>query len=431
MISYLNIINILHRFFTYLILLMGLFLVKYPVRADILDEITKESYHANVDNRFDTFLSRPDIGIDSDAAIVSNETITNTEKAIVFYQDIVSRGGWQQLANRPLRLGDSSVLVQKLRERLIISGDLDSSKGFSSVFDSYVESAVKFFQARHGLFPDGVVDIATLKAINVPADLRLRQLRVNLLRISNLLKSKMGSRYVLINIPSASMEAVENDKVALRSVAIVGRIDRQTPILHSKIDRIMLNPYWVIPRSIIKKDLVELVREYPEYLKESNIHIINDKGKEVLPEDVDWNSADLPHFIFRQDSGKNNAMASTKIEFYSQNNSYMHDTPEPFLFSNTVRFETSGCVRVKNIIDLNVWLLKNMPGWSRHDIEEVIKTRKTTPVKLDMEVLIHFVYISAWSTKDLVVQFRDDVYGLDNVYINSIPLPGKYSVNST
>ncbi|CAL9918927.1 L,D-transpeptidase YcbB [Candidatus Liberibacter solanacearum] len=221
MISYLNIINILHRFFTYLILLMGLFLVRYPVRADILDEITKESYHANVDNRFDTFLSRPDIGIDSYAAIVSNETIANTEKAIVFYQDIVSRGGWQQLANRPLRLGDSSVLVQKLRERLIISGDLDSSKGFSSVFDSYVESAVKFFQARHGLFPDGVVDIATLKAINVPADLRLRQLRVNLLRISNLLKSKMGSRYVLINIPSASMEAVENDKVALRSVAIV------------------------------------------------------------------------------------------------------------------------------------------------------------------------------------------------------------------
>ncbi|MEG8098693.1 L,D-transpeptidase family protein [Candidatus Liberibacter brunswickensis] len=414
--------------FVYLVLPMVMFIAIQPANADdnVLDEMIKESYHSAVDDRFDNFLFRSDMGIDSDYAIVSKKTIATTEKAIAFYQDILSRGGWPKLAVHNLRLGSSTALVQKLRERLIISGDLDSSKGFSSVFDSYVESAVKLFQMRHGLHPSGVVDDSTISAMNVPVDFRIRQLRLNLVRIEKLLEKNMGISYVLVNIPAASLEAVANGKVELRSEVIVGRIDRQTPILHSRINRIIFNPYWVIPRSIIKNDVMSLLRQYPQYLKDNNIHMINDKGKEVFSEEVDWNSDDPPNFIFRQEPGKINAMASTKIEFYSQYNTYMHDTPEPTLFNNILRFETSGCVRVRNIIDLDVWLLKNNPDWSRYNIEEVIKTRKTTPIQLAKEVPIHFVYISAWSSKDSIIQFRDDIYGLDNVHIEYIPLPERH-----
>ncbi|KAE9517874.1 murein L,D-transpeptidase [Candidatus Liberibacter asiaticus] len=430
MVGYLKINKRLYCFFVYLILPMGLSLVEQPIHASVLDEIINESYHSIVNDRFDNFLARVDMGIDSDIPIISKETIAQTEKAIAFYQDILSRGGWPELPIRPLHLGNSSVSVQRLRERLIISGDLDPSKGLSVAFDAYVESAVKLFQMRHGLDPSGMVDSSTLEAMNVPVDLRIRQLQVNLMRIKKLLEQKMGLRYVLVNIPAASLEAVENGKVGLRSTVIVGRVDRQTPILHSRINRIMFNPYWVIPRSIIQKDMMALLRQDPQYLKDNNIHMIDEKGKEVFVEEVDWNSPEPPNFIFRQDPGKINAMASTKIEFYSRNNTYMHDTPEPILFNNVVRFETSGCVRVRNIIDLDVWLLKDTPTWSRYHIEEVVKTRKTTPVKLATEVPVHFVYISAWSPKDSIIQFRDDIYGLDNVHVGIIPLPEDHPIDS-
>lgn len=401
------------------------------VYANTLDEVIEESYHSSSNASFDTLLSRSDYNIDSDVPIVSNVAVANIEKSIVFYQSIVDRGGWQQLPeSSSMRLGDISVLVQKLRERLIISCDLDPAKGFSSVFDSYVKAAVEYFQSRHGLLPNGIVDQSTIKAMNVPADVRLRQLRVNLVRIRSLLKKNMGSRYVVANIPSAMIEAVEGGKVALRSIAVVGRVDRQTPILHSKIRRVILNPYWVIPRSIIQKDIVYLMRRDPSYLKDNNIRMISDKGIEMASEEFDWYSSDPSHFIFRQDPGKINAMASTKIEFYSQSNSYMHDTPEPSLFGNTMRFETSGCIRVSNITNLNVWLLKETPGWSRSSIEEVVKTRKTTPIVLNVEVQIHFIYISAWSVKDLVVQFRDDVYGLDKINMD-VPAPIVHSIKSS
>ncbi|AKK19915.1 L,D-transpeptidase family protein [Candidatus Liberibacter africanus] len=430
MIEYLKRNKILHRFFVYLMLPMVVFVIRYPARADVLDEMIKESYHTSIDGRFDNVLSRSEMSVNSDSALVSKMTVAQMEKAIAFYQSIQDRGGWPQLESHHLHLGSSSVLVQRLRERLIISGDLDSSKGFSSVFDSYVESAVKFFQIRHGLLPSGIVDDSTLQALNVSVEMRIRQLRVNLLRINNLLGKKMGVRYVMVNIPSASLEAVDSGRVELRSVVIVGKVDRQTPILHSRINRIVFNPYWVIPRSIIQKDIMAIQRQDPQYLKENNIHMINDRGKEVFADEVDWDSADAPNFLFRQDPGKINAMASTKIEFYSRNNTYMHDTPDPTLFDNVLRFETSGCVRVRNIMDLNIWLLKNNSNWSRYNIEEVVKTRKTTPVQLTKEIPIHFIYISAWSTKDSIIQFRDDIYGLDNIHIESIPLPEEHSVDS-
>ncbi|AHA27698.1 L,D-transpeptidase family protein [Candidatus Liberibacter americanus] len=411
--------------------LYSIFFVSFSVYANTLDEVIENSYHSNANSSFDASISSINYKMNSDVPLVSSISVANIERSIAFYRSIVNRGGWQELPEYgSMRLGDNGVLVQRLRERLIISGDLDPSLGFSAVFDSYVKAAVEFFQIRHGLLPNGIVDKSTIAAMNVPADFRLRQLLVNLSRIKIMLKKNMGSRYVVANIPDATIEAVDGGKVAFRSIAIVGRVDRQTPILHSKIRRIVFNPYWVIPRSIIKKDIIDLIREYPSYLKDNNIRILNYKGIEITPEDVDWELPDASNFIFRQDPGKINAMASTKIEFYSNANVYMHDTPEPALFGNIDRFETSGCIRVSNITNLSLWLLKETPGWSRSHIEEIIKTRKTTPVVLSAEVPIHFIYISAWSVKDSVVQFRDDIYGLDNISTH-VPSPIVHSIKST
>lgn len=125
------------------------------------------------------------------------------------------------------------------------------------------------------------------------------------------------------------------------------------------------------------------------------------------------NAPKAPNLMFRQDPGKINAMASTKINFHNPNNEYLHDTPQQGLFNKLMRFESSGCMRVQNVRDLITWLLRDTPGWNRQEIERVISTRQNNVIKLSQEVPVYIVYITAWSAKDNVVQFRDDIYKRD------------------
>jgi murein L,D-transpeptidase YcbB/YkuD len=230
-------------------------------------------------------------------------------------------------------MGVSEPEVRLLRQRLIASGDLDRNAGLSNAFDSYVDGAVKKFQARHGLPPDGVLGNYSYQALNVSADVRLGQLETNLVRLRSM-SGFLGDRYVMVNIPAAQIEAVENGRVVLRHTAIVGKIDRQTPILNSKIHEVILNPYWTSPRSIIEKDIVPLMRKDPTYLSRNNIRLFDGKGNEVAPETIDWHAEKAPDLMFRQDPGKGNAMSSTKINFHNPHAVYMHDTPQQGVFNS-------------------------------------------------------------------------------------------------
>jgi murein L,D-transpeptidase YcbB/YkuD len=225
----------------------------------------------------------------------------------------------------------------------------------------------------------------------------------------------LGDRYVVVNIPAAQIEAIDGDKVALRHTAIVGKISRQTPILNSKIHEIILNPYWTAPRSIVEKDIMPLMREDPTYLTRNAIRLFDGNGDEVAPETIDWNAEEAPKLMFRQDPGKINAMSSTKINFHNPHAVYMHDTPQQSLFGKLLRFESSGCVRVENVRDLSTWLLRDTPGWDRQYMEQVIASGVNTPIELAEPVPVYFTYISAWSTADGIVQFRDDIYRRDGV----------------
>lgn len=380
---------------------------------DALDDIINAPRRGAWDDQFDAKASRSATAVVSNTPIFGMDTLANTQNAIGQYQQIVSAGGWPQV-NSPVRLemGVSDPSVQALRQRLIISGDLPRSAGISNSFDSYVDGAVKRFQARHGLPSDGVLGEYSVKALNVAADVRLGQLNTNIVRLQSM-SGDLGERYVLVNIPAAYIEAVENGRVATRHTAVVGRISRQTHIINSKIYEVILNPYWTSPRSIVEKDIVPLMRKDPEYLKKNSIRLIDGKGNEVAPETIDWNAEKAPNLTFRQDPGKTNAMASTKINFHNPNNEYMHDTPQQGLFNKLARFESSGCVRVQNVRDLTTWLLRDTPGWSRQQIEATIRAGQNSPIKLAVEVPVYFKYITAWAATDGVVQFRDDIYEMD------------------
>lgn len=351
----------------------------------------------------------------SNTPIFSAKTPQLIQNAIGVYRNIHANGGWPVVpANKKLRLGTVSPNVRILRKRLVISGDLAPTAGQSDVYDSWVDAAVKRFQIRHGLPYDGVLGRYTFAAMNIPASIRLGQLETNLVRLRSM-AGFLGHRYVMVNIPAAHIEAVENNIVASRHTAIVGKVDRQSPILNSQIHEINLNPFWTAPVSIVKKDIIPLMQKNPQYLTENSIRIFAPDGQEIPPEAVNWNSDEAVDYMFRQDPGKINAMGSVKINFQNPHAVYMHDTPQQSLFSRLLRFESSGCVRVQNVRDLVAWLAKDTPGWDRRAVERVIESGERIDLVLAEKVPVYFTYITAWATPDGVVQFRDDIYRRDGV----------------
>jgi len=386
----------------------------FAQEADVIGEVLKSSRRGNWDDEFDSKANQSG-EVKANLPIFSPQTVGYIERAIGQYQDIVSRGGWPVVpADKKLQLGVSHADVEILRKRLMISGDLSTAAGISPAFDTYVDGAVKRFQSRHGLPADGVLGKYSYAAMNISASVRLGQLETNLVRLRSM-SGFLGDRYVMVNVPAAQIEAVEGDRVVLRHTAIVGKIDRQTPILNSKINEIIVNPYWNAPESIVRKDIIPLMRKNPNYLTENHIRILGPDGQEIDPTTIDWNTEDAAKFRFRQDPGAINAMASVKINFPSPENVYMHDTPSQGLFNKLMRFDSSGCVRVQNVRDLVTWLLRDTPGWSRQQFEATIKSGVNTPVNLAVPVPVYFTYISAWSTGDGAVHFRDDIYGRDGV----------------
>ncbi|MBE1203483.1 L,D-transpeptidase family protein [Aminobacter carboxidus] len=381
---------------------------------DVIGEVLGSSRRGNWDDQFDARVSQG-AKVASTLPVFTSQTAAFTQQAIGQYQNIVAQGGWPIVpATKKLRLGVEDPDVQVLRKRLMVSGDLSARAGLSDSFDTYVDAALKRFQARHGLPDDGVMGQYTYAAMNISAQIRLGQLETNLGRIQAQ-AGTLGQRYVNVNIPAAQVEAVENDRVVLRHTAIVGKVDRQSPIVNSKINEIVVNPYWNAPVSIVRKDIIPLMRKNPNYLTDNKIRLFAPDGSEVDPMNVDWSTEEAAKYRFRQDPGANNAMASVKINFPSPDGVYMHDTPQQSLFGKLMRFDSSGCVRVQNVRDLVTWILRDTPGWSRSHFEQTIKSGENTPIPVTNPVPVYFTYVSAWSTGDGVVQFRDDIYGLDGV----------------
>ncbi|MCA0418066.1 MAG: L,D-transpeptidase family protein [Proteobacteria bacterium] len=352
----------------------------------------------------------------SSTPMLSAEALQATEQAIVAYRDLAARGGWPQVQlPERMSVGAKGPGVVALRRRLIVTGDLDAAAGESSIYDSYVEAGVRRFQSRVGLSTTGSINRATVAALNVPIDRRIRQLETNVVRLRSW-SGNLGGRYVVANIPAAMVETVENGHVATRHAAGVGKIDRQSPLLQTKIPEVNFNPTWTVPASIIRKDLIPTMRKQPNYLTENKIRIISSSGSEIPPANVNWNSDEATRYTFRQDpGGEFNSLGFVRINIPSPHGVYMHDTPSKGIFGDDYRFVSSGCMRVQNVRDYVAWLLKNTPGWDRAKIDETIQSGQRVNARIADPVACYWVYVTAWATPDGGVQFRDDIYNKDGL----------------
>src|SRR6201996_654203 len=379
----------------------------------LLDELMRENQDNGVGSGFDN-ASRTVRLPKKSLPTLSPSTAETTQTSIAQYETIVAKGGWPNVPSSAngLSVGARGAAVPALRQRLSVAGDLELNSGDAQVFDSYVDAAVKRFQVRHGLHADGLVHEATLHALNVSADQRLAQLRTNAVRLKAL-TGNLGNRIVVANIPAAQVEAIENGVAVTRHTAVAGKPDRPSPDVRSKITQINFNPFWTVPVSIIRKDLIPKMQAEPDYLTKNHIRIFDPKNNELPPSQIDWYSAEAVNYKFKQDAGDFNSLGSIKINFPSPDGVYMHDTPSKNLFGEDFRFASSGCMRVQNVRELVYWILQESPGWSRAEIDEVIKSGERKDAKVAQPVPLHWVYVTAWATPDGVVQFRDDIYSRD------------------
>jgi murein L,D-transpeptidase YcbB/YkuD len=381
----------------------------------MLDELMRENQENGIGSGFDNASRNVRLPKKS-LPTLSPSTAETTQTSIAQYETIVAKGGWPEVPASAdgLRVGARGPAVPALRRRLSVAGDLELNSGDPEVFDSYVDAAVRRFQVRHGLHADGIVHEPTLHALNVSAERRLAQLRTNAIRLKAL-TGNLGNRIVVANIPAAQIEAIENGVAVTRHIAVAGKPDRPSPDVRSKIIQINFNPFWTVPVSIIRKDLIPKMQAEPDYLTRNHIRIFDPKNNELQPSQIDWYSAEAVNYKFKQDAGDFNSLGSMKINFPSPDGVYMHDTPSKNLFGEDFRFASSGCMRVQNVRELVYWILAETPGWSKTEIDEVVKSGERKDAKVLKPLPLYWVYVTAWATPDGVVQFRDDIYNRDGV----------------
>ena len=303
---------------------------------------------------------------------------------------------------------DSSLI--RIKRKLMYWKDLAPSDSIDVTFDHSTFLAVKKFQARHGIRVDGAIGKATIDALNFTRNRQHEQIIVNLERW-RWFPRDFGPHYVLVNIPDYTLNVIKNgDTVQTRRV-VVGVITRKTAVLSSTFSNIILNPTWTVPPTILEEDLLPAAKKKKSYFASKKITIYNSKGGMVSPSS--WNPDKYKNYRYVQAPGDDNSLGNVKFNFPNHYSVYLHDTNHRDYFNRTFRSLSSGCVRVENPLPLAQYMLGEKK-WSMEKICDIIFSGKTTVLPLKEKINIHQLYWTAWMDASGVLQFRQDIYNLDD-----------------
>ncbi len=337
-------------------------------------------------------------------------------EALSRYEASAASGGWPRVGAGPtLEPGMADPRIRSLRRRLQATGDAAPDASRSSLYDPALETAVRAFQARHGLEVDGLVGRETRAALNVPAQARVATLRLNLERLRAFLPG--GPSYVLVNVPAFEARLLRRSEALLETRVIVGRPDWRTPRVEGIISRVVVNPTWTVPRRIMMKETIPRLRRDRDYLARQNMRVFagwSSGAPELDPASIDWQSPEVRAYRLRQEPGPGNALGRLKFLFDNPYAVYLHDTPAKPLFERHVRAFSHGCIRIAKPVELAVLLLEGQGDWDAAALEAAIAEGETREVWLERPLPIHVVYWTAWGDADGTVQFRPDIYGRDS-----------------
>uniref|UniRef100_Q3APN4 L,D-TPase catalytic domain-containing protein n=1 Tax=Chlorobium chlorochromatii (strain CaD3) TaxID=340177 RepID=Q3APN4_CHLCH len=338
------------------------------------------------------------------------------KKELARYREIAKNGGWSAIpAGTLLQEGSRDARVPLLRQRLAASGDISSSAvaDTTTLYNPDVTKAVKRFQQQHGLWSDGVVGATTLRAINVSADERIGQLRVNLERCRWLLHD-ISPTSVIVNIPAYTLHYFEQGDRRWSTRVIVGQPKRPTPVFRADMQLLILNPRWVVPSTVLAKDVLPAVIKDPAYLRKKKLRVVDENGTIIDPATIKWSSysaSTLPYRL-QQKSGDDGALGRIKFLMPNRYTIYLHDTPDKALFQKTQRAFSSGCIRVQHPEELARLVLRHSNRESRPSLESRIKSGATSTIRLPQQIPVYLIYLTALPCNNKA-EFREDIYHRD------------------
>jgi murein L,D-transpeptidase YcbB/YkuD len=319
--------------------------------------------------------------------------------------------------------------VAQLRARLGASNDPEevrlaaAASGAPELYDEDLKAAVLRFQERHGLARDGRVGPKTLAALNVPLERRIRQMVLNLER-RRWMPDDRGQRYVFVNLADFELKVVDEPKTVLDTRVVVGAPYHRTPVFSAEMTYVEINPYWNVPPSIARNELLPKIKADPGYLAANGFQLLSDwsDGAAALdPWSIDWSGVTPATFTYRlrQEPGDGNALGRIKFMFPNSFNVYLHDTPARALFDQAERSFSHGCIRVYQPEFFAAVVLAR-DGWSLDRIYQAIKSGERIIVTLKQPLPVHIAYLTAWVNKDGTVNFRNDVYGRDAILADAL-----------
>lgn len=316
------------------------------------------------------------------------------------YYSLQKNGGWNTIQTgdkKVFRQGDSATIIRQIKNRLRITGDLNS-EDTSAVYTQDLYNAVLHAQRRFGLVADGVVGPATLSALNVPVEDRIRQMLLNMERMRWLPQQPQNGVHISVNIPEYALHVYEGKNKVFDIDVIVGKQGHNTQIFSDQLEYVVFSPYWNIPRSIVREEIVPAMKRDPSYLDRNNMEITGNRNG-------------LP--VIRQKPGPNNALGKVKFIFPNSYHIYFHDTPAKSLFSNNKRAFSHGCIRLEEPARLAQFVLQDKPGWDDARIYDAMNSGKEKWVKLDEKIPVLITYFTSWVDESGSVHFRKDIYDHD------------------
>ena len=328
-----------------------------------------------------------------------NEPYRKLKEQLAKYAEIGKKGGWPMIiatGKKPLKEGSSSEDVVSIKKQLYLTGDLPSNDT-TQIFNDALTTAIKSFQDRFGLQTTGAANAETIKELNVPVTERVKQLLINLERM-RWMPSQPEGKLILVNIPEFVLHVLENGKKVFDMKIVVGKEGHNTMMFTKTLNQIVFSPYWNVPPSIVKDELLPEMAKDPSYLAKQNMEIIGEE--DGIPE-------------IRQLPGEKNSLGKVKFLFPNSYNIYFHDTPAKSLFEKNRRAYSHGCIRLSEPEKMAQYLLQNNPSWDEMKISEAMNSEKEQYVKVKDPVEVFITYYTAWVDDNGKLNFRDDIYDHD------------------
>lgn len=325
-------------------------------------------------------------------------------------------------SNKVLVLGSGASRIENIKKRLQISGDYPKDAKTNSKFNKELKQAILTYQKRYLLKTNGVIDKTVTYYLNQPAKTNIQAIITNLDK-TKLYPKRFEKEHIEVNIPDFNLRYYKNNEKYMKMGVVVGRIDRPTPLFADKIKYMVLNPTWTIPDSLIKRDLIHVLRDNPMYLEENNIHVFKGKKEiritQALLDPYEHSKKRVP-YRFVQFPGDNNALGRVKFMFPNKYAVYLHDTDNKSLLNRRYKIYSSGCMRVGKPFELVDTLLEHAKGsYSQSKIDSILETNKPTTIKLSKPVPVHIVYFTVYE-EDGLAYFKNDIYLYDKIIEESV-----------